>query len=253
MSDVTAGIVAGYLKQLRLPGVAHHLQSVTREAQEDGRGYLEFLRALLEAEVTQRRENQARRLLAQARFPLHKGLDSFRFEAMASLDRQKVLNLARGEFVDQRRNTILIGNSGTGKTHLAMGIGRELCRRGYKVRFYTAAGLVNELLAAHERHELPKLEKRWLKHDIVICDELGYLPFSKTGSELLFHFFSARYERGSFLVTTNLEFGRWTEVFGDAHMTAALIDRLTHRAHILVMNGDSYRFRETLEAPENDG
>lgn len=246
MSDVTSAIIAGYLKQLRLPALAQHLPNVAREAEEDGRSYLEFLQALLEAEVTGRRENQARRLLSQAKFPLHKGLDSFHFDAVPSLDRQKVLNLARGEFVDHRRNAILIGNSGTGKTHLAMGIGQELCRRGYRVRFYTAAGLVNELLAAHENHELPKLEKRWLKYDLVICDELGYLPFSKTGAELLFHFFSARYERGSFLVTTNLEFARWTEVFGDAHMTGALIDRLTHKAHILVMNGDSYRFRESV-------
>lgn len=241
-----------YLKQLRLPGIAQQFHNIARDAEEDGRSYLEFLRALLEAELTQRRENQARRLLSQAKFPLHKGLEAFRFDAVPSLDRQKALNLARGEFVDQRRNVICIGNSGTGKTHLAMGIGRELCRRGYKVRFYTASGLVNELLAAHERHDLPKLEKRWLKYDLVICDELGYLPFSKTGSELLFHFFSARYERGSFLVTTNLEFARWTEVFGDAHMTGALVDRLTHRAHILVMNGDSYRFRETLGDPDDN-
>lgn len=226
--------------------MAQHLPDVAREAEEDGRSYLEFLRVLLEAEITQRRENQARRLVAQARFPVSKGLENFHFDAVPSLDRQKALNLARGEFIDSRRNAIFIGNSGTGKTHLAMGIGQELCRRGYKVRFYTAAGLVNELLAAHGSHELPKLEKRWLSYELVICDELGYLPFSKTGAELLFHFFSARYERGSFLVTTNLEFARWTEVFGDAHMTGALIDRLTHRAHILVMNGDSYRFRQSL-------
>src|SRR5690606_32017122 len=129
MSDVAHAIIAGYLKQLRLPGIAGHLPNVAREAEEDGRSYLEFLRALLEAEVTQRRENQARRLLSQAKFPVHKGLDSFHFEAVPSLDRQKVLNLARGEFIDKQRNAILIGNSGTGKTHLAMGIGQELCRR----------------------------------------------------------------------------------------------------------------------------
>lgn len=252
MSEINSAIVAGYLKQLRLPGIAQHLSDVTRQAEEDGRSYLEFLRVLLEAEVTQRRENQARRLLAQAKFPLSKGLETFHFDAVPSLDRQKALNLARGEFVDQRRNAILIGNSGTGKTHLAMGIGQELCRRGYKVRFYTAAGLVNELMAAHQAHELPKLERRWLGYDLVICDELGYLPFSKTGAELLFHFFSARHERGSFLITTNLEFARWTEVFGDAHMTGALIDRLTHRAHILVMNGESYRFRESLQDISSD-
>lgn len=155
MSDVTQGIVKGYLIQLRLPGIAHHLQNTVSDAEDDGRSYLEFLRALLEAKVTQRRENLARRLLSQAKFPFHKGLYTFHFNAVASLDRQKVLNLARGEFVDQRRNAICIGNSGTGKTHVAMGIGRELCRRGYKVRFYTASGLVNELLAAHNRHELP--------------------------------------------------------------------------------------------------
>lgn len=246
MSDINVAIIEGYLKQLRLPGIARHLPEVAREAEKDGHGYFEFLRVLLEAEITQRRENQSRRLLNQAKFPLSKGLENFHFDAIPSLNRQQALNLARGDFVDNRRNAILIGNSGTGKTHLAMGIGQELCRRGYSVRFYTAAGLVNELMAAHEAHELPKLERRWLRYDLVICDELGYLPFSKTGAELLFHFFSTRYERGSFLITTNLEFARWTEVFGDAHMTGALIDRLTHKAHLLVMNGDSYRFRESF-------
>ncbi|RYD01727.1 hypothetical protein N752_29570 [Desulforamulus aquiferis] len=140
----------------------------------------------------------------------------------------------------------MVGNSGTGKTHLASAIAYSACRKGFRVRFYTAAGLVNELIAAQHEYRLSKMEKQWLVPDLVVIDEFGFVPFSKAGSELLFQYCSARYERGSLIITTNLEFAKWTEILGDEQMTAALLDRLTHRAHILNMNGESYRFRESL-------
>ena len=162
------------------------------------------------------------------------------------------MSLARGEYLAKRQNVIFLGNSGTGKTHLAIVRGREACQQGHRVRFYTASGLVNELMAAQAELTLNKLEKRWLKYDLVIIDELGYIPFSKQAAELLFQFLSLRYERGSLLITTNLDFDRWTEVFGDAQLTTALLDRLTHRAVIIVTNGESYRFRESMRTKEDE-
>jgi len=173
-------------------------------------------------------------------------MESFDFTAAPYIDKAQVLRLARCDCVEERYNVIFIGNSGTGKTHLAIALGREACRQGYNVRFYTAAGLVNELITAQAEHSLAKLEKKWLKHDLVVVHELGYIPFSKTGAELLFQFFSLRYERGSLLITTNLKFEKWAEVFADAQLTTALLDQLTHRAIIIVTNGESYRSRESM-------
>ena len=150
-----------------------------------------------------------------------------------------------------KENVIFLGNSGTGKSHLATGLGIELVQNGYKVKFITASELVDELLMANEEHKLGALEKKWLKFDTIIVDELGYVPFSKIGAELLFQFFSSRYERASVIITTNLEFTEWTTLFGDEKMTAALLDRLTHKSHILLLNGESYRFRQSMKQREN--
>ena len=152
----------------------------------------------------------------------------------------------QGEYIRKKENIILVGSSGVGKTHIATALGYEACRQGLRVKFYTAAGLINELLAAQQEYRLNRLEKQWLVPHVIILDELGYVPFSKMGAELLFQFCAARYERGSIIITTNLEFPKWTEVLGDEQMTAALLDRLTHNAHILNINGDSYRFKQAL-------
>lgn len=241
-----------YLKELRLPAFARMLPETLREAEAQGRSFLEVLRVLLEGELSQRQINQGRRRLREARFPYTKGLEEFDFTANPNLKKPQILSLARGEYLAKRQNIILLGNSGTGKTHLAIALGREACQQGHRVRFYTASALVNELLSAQAELSLTKLEKRWLKYELVIVDELGYIPFSKQGAELLFQFLSLRYERGSLLITTNLDFDRWTEVFGDAQMTTALLDRLTHRAVILVTNGESYRFRESMRVKERE-
>lgn len=235
-----------YLKRLKMPQAAKTYESLAREAADNNLSYEEYLLGVLEQEVQQREYNRIQRGIRQAGFPVIKTLENFDFKAIPSLNKPKVLKLMQGEYIRNKENIILVGNSGVGKTHIAIALGYEACRQGLRVKFYTAAGLINELLAAQQESRLNRLEKQWLVPHLVILDELGYVPFSKIGAELLFQFCAARYERGSIIITTNLEFPKWTEVLGDEQMTAALLDRLTHNAHILNINGDSYRFRQAL-------
>lgn len=234
-------------KQLRIPTIASNYRSLAREAEERNLSYEEYLLALLEAESDSREENQKQRRLKQAAFPVHKTLENYDFSVMPSLNRNRFLTLSKGDFIEKKENVIFLGNSGTGKSHLAIGLGIEMIKNGYKVKFVTAAELVEELIMAHEEHKLGMLEKKWLKYHMIVVDELGYVPFTKIGSELLFQFFAGRYERASVMITTNLEFTEWTSIFGDEKMTAALLDRLTHKAHILLLNGESYRFRQSMK------
>lgn len=238
-------------KQLRMPTIGRQYRSLAREAEERNLSYEEYLLALLETELQTRDENQRQRRLKQASFPIQKTLDTYDFSLMPSLNRNRFITLAKGEFVDKKENIIFLGNSGTGKTHLAIALGIEMIQNGYKTKFSTASELVEELLMANEEHKLGAFEKKWLKFDLIIIDELGYVPFSKIGAELLFQFFSSRYERASVIITTNLEFSEWTTLFGDEKMTAALLDRLTHRSHIHLLNGESYRFRQSMKQREN--
>ena len=235
-----------YLKRLKMPQAAKTYESLAREAADNNLSYEEYLLGVLEQEVQQREYNRIQRGIRQAGFPVIKTLENFDFKAIPSLNKPKVLKLMQGEYIRNKENIILVGNSGVGKTHIAIALGYEACRQGLRVKFYTAAGLINELLAAQQEYRLNRLEKQWLVPHLVILDEIGYVPFSKIGAELLFQFCAARYERGSIIITTNLEFPKWTEVLGDEQMTAALLDRLTHNAHILNINGDSYRFRQAL-------
>lgn len=239
-------------KQLRMPTIGRNYRSLAREAEEHHLSYEAYLLALLEAEAASREENQKQRRLKQASFPIQKTLDTYDFSLMPSLNRNRFLTLSKGEFVEKKENLIFLRNSGTGKSHLATGLGLEMIKQGYKAKFITAADLVEELLMAHEEHRLGQLEKKWLKFDVIIVDELGYVPFTKIGAELLFQFFSSRYERASVILTTNLEFTEWTSIFGDEKMTAALLDRLTHRAHIFLLNGESYRFRQSMKRRQEE-
>ncbi|WP_146553645.1 IS21-like element helper ATPase IstB [Rummeliibacillus sp. SL167] len=239
------------VKQLRMPTIGRQYRSLAREAEERNLSYEGYLLALLETELQTREENQRQRRLKQASFPVQKTLDTYDFGMMPSLNRNRFITLAKGEFVEKKENLIFLGNSGTGKTHLATALGIEMIQNGYQTKFITASALVEELLMANEEHKLGMFEKKWLKFDVIIVDELGYVPFSKTGAELLFQFFSGRYERASVMITTNLEFSEWTNVFGDEKMTAALLDRLTHRSHIHLLNGESYRFRQSMMHKEN--
>lgn len=240
-------------KQLRMPSVARQYRSLAREAEERNLSYEEYLLALLEVEVATREENQRQRRLKQAKFPVHKTLDMYDFSLMPSLNRNRFLTLAKGDFIEKKENIIFLGNSGTGKSHFSTGLGIELIQNGFNVKFITAAELVEELLMANEEHKRGAFEKKWLKFDVIIVDELGYVPFSRTGAELLFQFFSGRYERASVIITSNLEFSEWTTIFGDEKMTAALLDRLTHRSHIHLLNGESYRFRQSLRQANQRG
>lgn len=244
--QTTTLLLDSYLKQLRLPTIARAYPALAREAADGNLGHVDFLKALCEQELRQREQNQLARRVKAAQFPWPKTLDEFAFAAVPALNKAKILALAEGGFVRERENGVFVGNPGVGKTHLAVAVGRACCQHGYRVAFRAAATLVNDLLAAQQEYRLNKLLRQWRQFDLVIIDELGYIPFNAERAQLLFQFFAERYERGSVLVTTNLEFVRWTEVFGDERMTAALLDRLTHRGHVLVIEGDSYRFKESL-------
>ena len=185
------------------------------------------------------------RRIREARFPAVKSLDSFDFLALPSLNKTLVLELARSEYVLRRENVIAVGNSGTGKSHVALGLGLAACQKGLSVGFTTAAALVNELLEARDEKRLLRLQRQLAAYKLLVIDELGYVPLSQTGAELLFEVFSQRYERGSTIVTSNLPFDEWTGVFASERLTGALLDRLTHHVHILEMNGDSYRLKQS--------
>jgi DNA replication protein DnaC len=245
-------LLEAYLKKLKMPQAAKVYESMAREAVDNNLDYEEYLLGVVEQEIHQRENNRIQRGIRQAAFPVIKTLENFDFKVIPSLNKPKVLKLMQGDYIRKKENIILVGNSGVGKTHIAIALGYEACWQGFKVKFYTAAGLINELLAAQQEYRLSRLEKQWLTPHVVILDELGYIPFSKTGAELLFQFCSARYERGSLIITTNLEFPKWTEVLGDEQMTAALLDRLTHNAHILNINGESFRFRQALAKQSNN-
>jgi DNA replication protein len=243
---VNTMLLEAYLKKLKMPQAAKTYESLSREAADNNLSYEEYLLGVLEQEIHQRENNRIQRGIRQASFPVVKTLETFDFKAIPSLNKPKVLKLIQGEYIQKKENIILVGSSGVGKTHIATALGYEACRQGLRVKFYTASGLINELLAAQQEYRLNRLEKQWLIPHVIILDELGYVPFSKMGAELLFQFCASRYERGSMIITTNLEFPKWTEVLGDEQMTAALLDRLTHNAHILNINGDSYRFKQAL-------
>jgi DNA replication protein DnaC len=226
-------------------------EKLAREAASNNEPYEGYLLRLTEMEVAARSANALAARIRAADFPVAKDFDTYDFSALPSLPKQKVLELARGEWIDQRFNICLIGNAGTGKTHLATALGLAACRQGKRVRFVTAAGLVNQLEEAQHSHRLDRVLGQLERTDLLICDELGYLTFSRAGAELLFQVFADRYERRSLLLTSNLAFGEWGQVFQGERMTAALLDRLTHRCHIFEMNGESYRFRESMKAKKD--
>jgi len=235
------------LKLLRLPTICAEFEKLAREAATSNQDYEQYLLGLTELEVASRSANALQTRIRNALFPLHKDFDTYDFTAVPSVSKQKMLELARGEWLDQRFNACLIGEPGTGKTHLAIALGLAACRQGRRVRFYTAAGLVTKLETAQQSHQLDRFLTQLDKLDLLICDELGYLSFSRTGAELLFQLFAERYERSSLLITSNLAFADWGQVFQGERMTAALLDRLTHRCHIFEMNGESFRFRESMK------
>ena len=235
------------LKQLRLPTIAAEHEKLAREAATQDQSYGQYLLQLTELEVAARSSNALRARIAQAQFPVIKELDGFDFTAVPSLNKRQVLELTQPAWLEAKENACFIGSAGTGKTHLATAIGLAVCRLGKRVRFHTAAQLVNQLEEAQKQYQLERLLTKLEKVDLLVIDELGYLSFSRAGAELLFQVIAERYERSSTLVTTNLPFGEWAQIFQGERMTAALLDRLTHRCHILEMNATSYRFKESTQ------
>jgi DNA replication protein DnaC len=234
-----------HLKLLRLPTFLREYDKVARQCADESVDYPRYLLRMTELELLDRERRATERRIHQARFPVVKSLDSFQFLAVPSLNKPLVLELARCEFLERRENVLLLGNSGTGKTHVALALGLAACQRGHRVRFTTAAALVHELMEARDEKRLLRFQKQMASYELLIVDELGFVPLSKTGAELLFEVFSQRYERSSTLVTSNLPFQEWTEVLGSERLTGALLDRLTHHVHILEMNGESYRLKQS--------
>ena len=244
-ADPPQVLLEHHLSALRLPTILREYDKVAQQCAAESVDYPRFLLRITELELLDRERRAIERRIRQARFPVLKSLDSFEFLAIPSHNKVMVLELARCEFIGRRENVLLLGNSGTGKTHIALALGLAACQHGHRVRFTTAAALVNELIEARDERKLLRFQKQIASYELLIVDELGFVPLSKTGAELLFEMLSQRYERGSTLVTSNLPFAEWTEVLGSERLTGALLDRLTHHVHILEMNGDSFRLKQS--------
>lgn len=236
------------LKALKLPTMLAEHEKLAREASEANEDYLGYLLRLSELELASRSSNALAQRIKLASFPLLKELADFDFALAPTVSKPKVLELSKGEWIERKETACFLGNSGTGKTHLAVAVGLCACRAGKRVKFTTAATLANQLEEAQKQYRLERMLKQLERVDLLIIDELGYLSFSRTAAELLFQVFADRYERASILVTSNLPFDEWATVFQGERMTAALLDRFTHRCTIVEMNGESYRFRESTKA-----
>ena len=248
MSNRSTLLLEHHLKELRLPTFLREYRKLAAQCAAENVDHPDYLLRLSELELIDRHQRMVQRRIQAARFPAVKSLDTFDFLAIPSVNKQLVMELARCEYIEHRENVIAVGNSGTGKTHVALGLGLAACQKGMSVGFTTAAALVHELMEARDDRRLLNLQRQLARLRLLIIDELGFVPLSTTGAELLFEVFSQRYERGSVLVTTNLPFDEWTDVFGSERLTGALLDRLTHHVHILEMNGDSYRLKHSRQS-----
>ena len=245
MNSTSQLLLSHHLKALRLPTFLREYDKVSKQCAAEGVDHSRYLLRLAELEVIDRERRMVERRIKQARVPTTKSLDSFEFKSLPSLNKVMVMELARCEYINANENIIAVGNSGTGKTHIALGLGLAACQKGLAVGFVTASSLVHELLEARDDKRLLRLQKQLAKYRLLIIDELGYVPLSPSGAELLFAVFSQRYERGSTIVTSNLPFDEWTSTFGSERLTGALLDRLTHHVHILEMNGESFRLKHS--------
>ena len=245
MSEAPELLLHHHLKKLRLPTFLSDYEKLAKQCAAENKDHVQYLLRLSELELIERERRMIERRIRAARFGAVKSLDSFDFKAMASLNKPLVMELARCQYIEARENVIALGPSGTGKTHIALGLGLAACQKGLKVRFITAAALVHELMEAGDERRLLRLQKQLASQHLLIIDELGFVPLSKTGAELLFETISQCYERGSVIITSNLPFDEWTEIFGSERLTGALLDRLTHHVHILEMNGGSYRPKQS--------
>ena len=240
----SAVLLKHHLKTLKLPTIHAECEKAAARCAKDNVDHLGFLLQLCELELIDREKRAAERRLKAARFPNAKTLENFEFAAQSSLNKPLILELMRCQYIEDRETVILIGNSGTGKTHVATALGVEACGRGKRVRFWKVTELITQLMEAREERQLGRMKSQLAKLDLLILDELGYVPTSKLGAELLFDIISTAYERTSLIVTTNLPFESWTEVLGSERLVGATLDRLTHRCHILEATGESYRLQD---------
>ena len=245
MTDTPQLLLGHHLKALKLPTFLREYDKLARQCAAEGVDHVRYLLRLAELELIERERRTVERRIKEAKFPAVKSLDSFDYLALPSLNKALVVELARSEYVARRENIIAVGNSGTGKTHIAIGLGLAACQKGLSVGFTTAAAMVHELIEARDEKRLLRQQRQLANYKLLIIDELGYVPLSQTGAELLFEVFSQRYERGATIVTSNLPFDEWTSIFGSERLTGALLDRLTHHVHILEMNGESYRLAQS--------
>jgi DNA replication protein DnaC len=244
-TEVPEILLAHYLKILKIPTFQREYQKLARLCATEGVDHVGYLFRLAEREMIERDRRKVERRIKAAKFPVVKSLDSFDFSAIPKLNKMQVLELARCEWIERRENVIALGPSGTGKTHVALGLGLAACQKGLSVGFTTAAALVSEMMEARDERRLLRFQKQMAANKLLIIDELGFVPLSKTGAELLFELISQRYERGATLITSNLPFDEWTETLGSERLTGALLDRITHHVNILEMNGDSYRLAQS--------
>ena len=251
MSEAPQLLLDHHLKTLKLPTFLREYSKLARQCAAEGMDHVQFLARLVELEMIDRERRTIERRIKAARFPAVKSLDSFDFNAIPALNKMQVLELARCEWIERRENVIALGPSGTGKTHIALGLGLAACQKGLAVGFTTAAAFVHELMEARDERRLLRLQKQLVRLKLLIIDELGFVPLSKTGAELLFETISQRYEQGAILITSNLPFDEWTETFGSERLTGALLDRLTHHVNILEMNGESYRLSQSRSRNKN--
>jgi DNA replication protein DnaC len=240
-------LLESYLRQLRLPSFVQHYQKLAQDAAQTNLSYERYLLALAEGEVGQREVHRVARSIAFAKFPVLKELSDFDFSVVQGLAKTRVLELAQGGYIQRAEPILLVGNPGLGKTHIATGLALAACRQGHHVRFYNVAGLINDMIQAQQELRLSRFMTQMCKQQLIVLDELGFIPFTTAGAELLFQFCSTLYERVALIVTTNLRVGDWNSVLGNERMTAALLDRLTHKAHILEFVGESFRFRQRLQ------
>jgi DNA replication protein DnaC len=245
-SEIKSEIIR-YSIELRLPVFRNEFEQVAQESAKDGADYETFLLRLMEREYDTRLENRKKAQIRQAGFPAKLYLHDLKRGLLQVDAAEELTLLERLDFVSSGRNIILARNPGTGKTHITTGLGLKACLQGYKVYFTTVHGLLTQLHESHAQPALRQMELHFEKYDLVICDEFGYISFDKQGTELLFNHLSLRAGRKATIISTNLGFDRWEEIFGDAVLTAALVDRLPNKAHLVNINGESYRLRETTE------
>lgn len=251
MTDTPQVLLEHHLKTLKLPTFLSEYDKVARQCAAENVDHTRYLLRLAELELIERERRMVERRIKAAKFPAVKSLDSFDFKAISSLNKLLVTELARCEYVERKENIIALGPSGTGKSHIALGLGLAACQKGLKVRFITASAMVHELMEARDEQRLMRLQKQLATQHLLIIDELGFVPLSKTGAELLFEIISQRYERGSIMITSNLPFDEWTQTFGTERLTGALLDRLTHHVHILETNGESYRLNQSRKSKKS--